>query len=315
MTFRWLVGACLIAASTAAQDRPGTPPKILPTALLPFQERGEGAKGLAAQVGDLLFASLAAEPGVLLVERAELAKALDEHQLGLSGIATPETSAQAGRLAGARVLVTGSVLEVDGSVVMVAKIIGAETGVVLGESVKGRKDEKLAPLVERLAGRIARKIEEGAARLVAPARKPADRIADLAARLGDDHRPSVTIQIAERHVGQRTMDPAAQTELMALLKATGFTVLTADAAAGPADVLLRGEGMSELLGRRGELVSVRARVEVQAVDRVSGRVLAVDRQTTVVVDLAEQLAGKAALEQAAAGIAERLLPKLVRKKG
>jgi hypothetical protein len=125
----------------------------------------------------------------------------------------------------------------------------------------------------------------------------------------------VSVQIAERHVGQRTMDPAAQTELMVLLKATGFAVLAPDAAAGPADVTLKGEGLSELLGRRGELVSVRARVEVQAVDRRTGRVLAVDRQTAVVVDLAEQLAGKAALEQAAAAIAERMLPKLVRKKG
>jgi len=39
----------------------------------------------------------------------------------------------------------------------------------------------------------------------------------------------------------------------------------------------------------------------------------VDRQTALVVDLTEQLAGKAALQEAAARLAERLLPKLVTK--
>jgi ribosomal protein L14 len=59
------------------------------------------------------------------------------------------------------------------------------------------------------------------------------------------------------------------------------------------------------------MVSVRARVEVKVVDRKTGRVIAVDRQTALVVDLSEQVAGKAALQAAAADLAERLLPKIV----
>jgi hypothetical protein len=51
---------------------------------------------------------------------------------------------------------------------------------------------------------------------------------------------------------------------------------------------------------------------VKAVDAETGRVLAVERQTAVAVDLNEQIAGKAALQQASAAIAERLLPKLTR---
>ena len=64
--------------------------------------------------------------------------------------------------------------------------------------------------------------------------------------------------------------------------------------------------------RRGNLVSVKARVELKAVDRKTGQVLAVDRETAVEVDLTEQIAGKKALQTAAAAIAERLLPKLVK---
>jgi hypothetical protein len=47
----------------------------------------------------------------------------------------------------------------------------------------------------------------------------------------------------------------------------------------------------------------------------AGRVLAVDRQVAVEVDLTEEVAGKSALQDAAADIAERLLPKIVQPKG
>jgi len=40
-------------------------------------------------------------------------------------------------------------------------------------------------------------------------------------------------------------------------------------------------------------------------------VVAIDRQTRVTVDLVEQIAGKQALQDAAADLAERLLPKLI----
>jgi hypothetical protein len=50
------------------------------------------------------------------------------------------------------------------------------------------------------------------------------------------------------------------------------------------------------------------------VDRKTDKVLVADRQTAVAVDLSEQNAGKAALGQAAAVLAERLLPRLVKGK-
>jgi carbon monoxide dehydrogenase subunit G len=54
---------------------------------------------------------------------------------------------------------------------------------------------------------------------------------------------------------------------------------------------------------------VKVRLEVKALDK-NGAVLAVDRQTDVQVGLAERVAGKQALQNAAAKIAERLLPKI-----
>jgi ribosome maturation factor RimP len=64
--------------------------------------------------------------------------------------------------------------------------------------------------------------------------------------------------------------------------------------------------------RAGNLISVKARIEVKAVDQASGKIVAIDRQTTVAVDLTEQIAAKNALQEAGALLAERLLPKIVK---
>jgi len=64
--------------------------------------------------------------------------------------------------------------------------------------------------------------------------------------------------------------------------------------------------------RKGNLVSCRARVEIKVRDKATGQLLAVDRQTSVAVDLSEQIAGKTALQQAAAELAERVIPKATR---
>ena len=81
-----------------------------------------------------------------------------------------------------------------------------------------------------------------------------------------------------------------------------------------ADIRIEGEGFSETATRRGDLVSVKARVEVKAVEVRTGAVLATDRETAIEVDLTEQIAGKAALQRASARIAARMLPKLAKKK-
>ena len=105
----------------------------------------------------------------------------------------------------------------------------------------------------------------------------------------------------------------AETEVTLYATESGFTVIDPDEGdKKDADILIVGEGMSEYATRHGNLISVRARLEVKAIDVDSGEIIAIDRHTSVAVGLTERIAGKSALQSAAASIAERLLPKVVK---
>ena len=307
----WLAGAAWAMAGMApAEEAVGF--TVHPTAIFPFHERGEGVKGYGNKASDILFASLAANPDLLLVDREEISKTLEEQEMNMSGMVSPNEAVQVGGLIGAKVLVTGSVIDADQSVYLVARIIGTETSRVLGESVKGKASDAIGDLAEQLAEKVGATIVARASELEAPVRKPEERIAAVKEKLGVQARPVLRVSIAERHVGQVTIDPAAETEFTFMSRETGFEVVDPKAgSAKQADILIQGEGFSEFAMRRGNLVSVKARLEVKAIDRATDRVIATDRQTTVVVDLTEEIAGKSALQEAAAQIAERLLPKLV----
>jgi TolB-like protein len=294
------------------EERKG--PTVFPMALFVFQERGHAARDMGAKISDLLFAKLGARAELHLVDREELKKTLDEQELNLSGAVKPADATKIGQLTGAKLLLTGSVVHVDKQLILIAKLIGTETSRVVSASVEGKVSDELSPLVDKLAEKVTQTIKEQADQLVAKETKKTDRIAVLKDKLKNAKKPVVMVQVKEQHIGRVTIDPAAETELSLFCKEAGFEIIDADVGArGKADVIISGEGISEFAVRHGNLVSVKARVEVKAVDRQSGKVLAVDRQTAVVVDLTEQLAGKAALQQAAAILSERLLPKLVKE--
>ncbi len=247
------------------------------------------------------------------MERGELSKLLAEQSLNLSGIVNPSTATRVGQLTGAKILIVGSVIKVDKTVYLVARVVGTETSRVMAVKVQGAVSDALPELVDKLASAITDTIAQKAEELVAAPAPTTDRIKALSARLKNTARPALWFNVTERHIGQASLDPAAETELTVLAKGCKFPVIDShQGTQAMAEILITGAGISEMAARHGNLVSVKARVELKAVERRTGQVLASDRQTAIVVDLTEQIAAKAALEEAAALLAERVLPKLVK---
>jgi hypothetical protein len=298
--------AALFCLSIAAQ---AAPPEILTVAVFDFESKDENVRDLGPKIAALINATLSAEPQIITVERAELDKVLGEQELGLSGTVSPGTAAKVGQLTGAKVLVTGRVFKLGKETMLVTKIISTETSRVYGEVAKGPAESSITDLASELAQKIAKVVTEKGDTLVAKVETRNERIAKLKEGLKGAKRPSVFVKLPERHYGAPANDPAAETELMSLLKETGFTLADDES---KADVVISGEAFSAAAGCKGNLFICKARVEVKAMAVKSGEVLAVDRETSAAGDLAEQTAGKTALQQAAGTLAARVLPKLVK---
>jgi TolB-like protein len=302
--------AILLLLAIVAPSRAATQ-DVLTIAVFDFESKDDGVRDLGPKVATLLNANLSAEPQIITVERADLEKVLGEQELGLSGTVSADTAAKVGHLTGAKVLLTGRVFKVDRELMIVAKIIGTETSRVYGEMVKGAPSANIADLSAELARKIASTIGQKGDTLVAKVESREDRIAKIKRAVAGRRLPAVALNIAERHFGpQRVIDPAVETELGFILQKCGFTVVDDKSPQKP-DIEISGEAFSAFGLRKGNLISCKARVELKAQKR-TGEILVVDRQTSVAVDVTEQTAAKNALETAAAELAERLLPALVR---
>lgn len=297
-----LVLASVFSLNLQAQNDGTT---YYPTAVLSFQERGPGMEGQGKNVADIVFANLVMKPELILVDRDQLDKLLKEAELNLSGMVERDQANQIGQLVGAKLLITGSVFMVGNNTYVVARIIGTETSRMLGAKASGDKD--LDELAEDLSASIISLLDEKVTELMPAAKSRDDYLADLKSTIGDKTLPVLHVSIKEEHVSRRAIDPAAETEMTLFAKHVGATVKDKDGR--DVEVRIVGEGFSEFAGRINNLTSVKARLEVKAIGD-DGEVLAIDRQTVVRVDLTELSAGKAALQEAAAMIAMRMLPKL-----
>ncbi len=287
-------------------------PSVLTVAVLDFEAKDDAVRDLGPKVAELINVSLTAEPSVITVERAELAKVLGEQELTLSGTVSAESAAKVGHLTGAKVLVTGRVFRVDKELILVAKIISVETSRVYGELVKGTAaSAAITDLAEALAKKIGKVVAEKGDTLVSKVETRDARISRMLASLKEGRRPTVSVKIPERHFGGPVVDPAAETELLRILQKAGFKTID-EKSAERADMEITGEAFSAFGVRKGNLISCKARVEVKVHERASGRLVAADREASVALDIAEQPAAKSALQDAASILAERLVPQLAR---
>jgi hypothetical protein len=332
-----VVGARLLAGlqPASAQESPSAKkvPERLTVAVLDFETKDRATADLGDKIADLLTVFLSTDEHLQLVERAKLQVILKEMELGASGIVSPEQATRIGGLVGAQVLVTGRGFVVNEKLYITAKAISVETSRMGAALATAPLSADLDVPVQELAAKLSSWLAENGDKMVATIGTPADQVDLLKKALKDKELPTVVAVVIETHVGPTTIDPAAETELVYLMRKVGIPVVSGrqigiadwameyfrDAnlpvpeAGRKADVAIVGEGFSEFAGRNGNLITVKARVELKAVDTRTQQVLAIARKTATQVDLAEQIAGKAALQKAAGEAAIELLPEAVGK--
>jgi hypothetical protein len=285
---------------------------VLTVAIFDFESKDENTRDLGPKIALLLNAQLSTDSQIITVERAELEKIAGEQELGLSGTVSTDTAARVGHLTGAKILITGRAFKVEKDLVIIAKIISTETSRIYAEMVQGPQSS-LSDLAVALSQKIIKDIHDKADTLVAQGLSSEERIDKMIKPLKSGTKPSVFIQIEEKHFGNPVIDPAAETEMGKILTKAGFTLLTSTSKEKPR-FEISGEAFSAVGIRKGNLISCRSRVELKVTEKETGKILLVDRQTSSGVDITEQTAAKTALQNAVIDIAERLLPKLAESK-
>ncbi len=293
----------LIVPTLRAEGEP------LTVGVLDFQTGPGALAGKGEEAALLIYAGLSDSPQVMLVERQEVDKILAEQEMGVGGLVSADTASKIGMLTGAKVLVTGRIFEAGGKYFMVAKIMSTETSRVYGETATFANPGGLANASTELAEKIAKALEKNGATMVAKVETFPEQIERLKKAVAGKKLPSVTVSVVEQHLRRPVIDPAVDTELRRGLQEIGFEVLDASSGKKP-DVAITGEAFSEFGARRGNLISCRGRVEIKAVETADGKLLLTDRQTEAGVDIAENVAGKNALQNAARKLLDRIVPKL-----
>ncbi|MFN6162805.1 MAG: CsgG/HfaB family protein [Planctomycetota bacterium] len=284
---------------------------FVPLAILPFHGRpsinsdAAADKEIAATVTELLTIKMLASERVMLVERQEIERILDELKLSRAGVVDPAEATQVGRLTGAKLLISGSVVRIKDDLYLIAKVMGTETSRLIGASVKGTANSKLEDLVEKLAAELDNALSKKMESLLPKVESESDWVAKVKSTLKDRELPTVRVKMVSEN---GKLDLAAVTELNRLLKEVGFEILSGDHAP---DLEITGEAKSEFAYRRGDWVATRCRIDLQVQSPADGKIRVSDSESFMVFDISEQTAGRDGIEGAVRRIVARLTPKLV----
>jgi len=148
-----LVGAILVQPAAAEFKKT----KI---AVLDFQLQGgkhESNADMGKIVAEWLITALVKEGRFDVIERRLLEKVLEEQKIGISGLVDESSASKLGRVLGARIVITGSLMQFQGVMEVNARIIEVETSsIIAAENVKSTSAVKLEDLVYQMADKIIR---------------------------------------------------------------------------------------------------------------------------------------------------------------
>jgi TolB-like protein len=128
-------------------------------AVLDFQLQGgkHDSADMGKIVAEWLITALVKEGRFDVIERRLLEKVLQEQKIGVSGLVDESSASKLGRVLGAKIVITGSVMEFQGVMEANARIIEVETSsIIAAENVKSTSAVKLEDLVVQMAEKIIR---------------------------------------------------------------------------------------------------------------------------------------------------------------
>jgi curli biogenesis system outer membrane secretion channel CsgG len=133
----WLITVilmiCALALQVTAQDLKGLKKRI---AVINFEDRARYGHNIGQGIADMLVTSLVESNQFMVIERSELDAIMKEQGLGMTGMVTPQSAAQVGKLLGIELIVTGSVSEFGEKKDKVGGGLGSLSGFKLGVSSK-----------------------------------------------------------------------------------------------------------------------------------------------------------------------------------
>src|SRR5690242_13873012 len=251
-----------------------------PLTVAVYDFKGNGpAASYGNNVTTLVTADLTTETNLILVERSELNKALSEQAFGASGMVSSDAAAKIGQITGAKVLVAGQVIETGKDhLIIVANIIGTETGRLFADKVEGAPDN-LTGMTLDLSRKIAQTIGEQATNLVLPPpESSAVRIDRIVKMITGANRPSVSIDITGyNRWGNKWPESSTANALGLVLMKAGFPVVDESSDTKP-DIIITGSVTWDTAKQHGSLFACSATMELKATERRTGVIRVLDHQ-------------------------------------
>ncbi len=287
----------------------------------------EGVDLKSGALTDQINTMLTVMPKVTIVNRNQIEKIADEHKIALTGLVDTASAVKLGKFLSAQYIVVGRASRIGHTYYLVLKIVDVQTTVQTTVSAKASVEDGF----EEVLGRLGGPLTQGVRALQNPiVTQEEDKLAQLRKAVTPLAGKVILVQIEERHVNRPLKDPAAQMAVAKRLKSLGFEVIVpANPVTGwkkallqtgrygekKVDYLLEGDGVSAFAARMQNLVSCRARVELRLIATPGRSVTLSDKGVAAKIDLVEQLAAKAALEEAAQDAVDIILLRLARQTG
>lgn len=149
-----VAGLALMAGTGFAQSNPTVAVLYLNNSALGAQnaELAPLSKGIA----DMLINSLAANPGVRVVERDRIQSVLDEQKLATDGKLDPATAVRVGKIVGAHHMITGVFITEakSGTMRITLRVFNTETSQIEQTAEETGKTDAILPLIDKLGAKL-----------------------------------------------------------------------------------------------------------------------------------------------------------------